>query len=800
MMNFINNFINRKLAQRRMKTNHSGMPQRHYWREELWAQINQSKAIAILMMILLWAFSSLVMIVPKLQPYNYDFVINQKVQETIYADIDFFYEDTEKSEALRRVAEDSVQEYFLISQDKKARAIKDLRLFLNALGDRIDKIKQSQPYQPAANDEFAQFASGIPEKLLMEMVAVSADHVMPNQLLTDFEKILNRGILSDHDKRSILPEAKIRVVDDFGRELERTVEEIPDPQHAALKFMMESFKYNTGISIQQATDFTRPILGVIEKIIGPEGNLVRDTEHRKQIQRQVARQVKPVMREIKKNQAIVHRDQMVTPQIITTMEAYSKSYSEQVSEAGSYKHMVYYMYWCLLQVLFVVIYLYHIHPQVVRNNGNVMLCNSLLIVCILINFLTIEGFYQLGGRWSIPPELVNVAIPLGLCSALIAVTLGFRVALYLGFFVSALTEMMIGNQFNTALEGMLLCGITALAVRNADNYRSFFIRTMFSIILSFLCMGVVMNLILNDRSLQEIFWGLGLAAINGFFTATLALLMLFVMEMLFKVSTNMSLLMFDYNHPLLVELRKKAPGTFHHSLTVSTLVEAAAKEIHCNPIPGRVAALFHDIGKLGKPEYFAENIPAENKHDELTPRMSSMIIMNHVKAGLTLAAKYRLPRIIRQTIEQHHGTDMVYYFYRKAVDECQDGDVVEEQEFRYPGPLPADKSVVMVSLADACEAACRSIKKPTSAKIEQMVSDIFSKRIRDRQLDHADITVGDLSKVRDCFIRELISIHHARMAYPKEEVENDDKSFVAAGKEKTQTQTKFSGKTDLSIH
>ncbi len=791
MVKWLNNFINRKLAQHRMKHNHSGMPQRQFWYEKLMEQINHSRIIGALMMIVLWCFCSFIMILPKLKPHDYKLTLDRRAPETIISEIDFVYEDTAKTDELRRAVEAAVQKYYQLSAEEQRRASRDFRRFAEALDTRIELERQKKQYQPEPNDEYGRIVASLPPDIVETLGGLYGRELTGASMIREFDRILRRGVLSGHEKKSLPPEEKIRLVDEFGREQERTAGELPDAHEAAMEFVMELAKNNPDISVGKLSETGRPLVSVLEKILGDEGNLERTDGRRRQVQQQVRAQVKPVQEKVAKNQIIVHRDEIVTPQIMEIIEAYNLNYNNQVFEAGSFMHMVYIIYWCLLLVIFVMIYLYHIHPKVVRSNGSMMLCIWIIIVSIALNYIMGKVFYMACGIWNISPDLISLALPTGFCAALLAVTVGFRVSLYMGFFVAAMTAMIIGDQFDSAIGGMLLCGITSLAVRNADNYRSFFIRTMFAVIGSFIVIGTAIILPLIDSARwQEIFWGLGVAGVNGFLTATLALLALFVLEVFFRVSTNMSLLMFDYNHPLLVELRRKAPGTFHHSLTVSTLVEAAAKEIHYNPIPARVAALFHDIGKITKPEYFAENIPGENKHNELRPRMSSMVIMNHVKAGLTLASRYRLPRIVRKTIEQHHGTDMVYYFYRKALDAQGDGDTVGELEFRYPGPLPSDKTVVLVSLADACEAACRSIKKPTPAKIEQMVSDIFERRIHDGQLDHADITMGELSIIRDCFIRELTSIHHARMAYPKDNDEDEDKPFVAAEKTKDSAEPK----------
>jgi putative nucleotidyltransferase with HDIG domain len=260
------------------------------------------------------------------------------------------------------------------------------------------------------------------------------------------------------------------------------------------------------------------------------------------------------------------------------------------------------------------------------------------------------------------------------------------------------------------------------------------------------------------------------AMANAFGVTVLVFVLLPPLEYAFGVASDLSLVeLSDLNHPLMKRLQLEAPGTYHHSLTVATLAEQAAEAIGANPLMARVCAYFHDIGKLDQPQYFAENAAhGENPHDDLQPRMSSLVILNHVRHGIELARRYKLKRCLRETIAQHHGTSLVYYFYRKAKDQGDPGQTVGESEFRYPGPRPRRKETVLVSLADSCEAASRSLDRPTAAKIGAMVDTIFNDRLRDHGLDDADLTVSELARSRDAIVRTLATMLHARVPYPKE--------------------------------
>lgn len=251
---------------------------------------------------------------------------------------------------------------------------------------------------------------------------------------------------------------------------------------------------------------------------------------------------------------------------------------------------------------------------------------------------------------------------------------------------------------------------------------------------------------------------------------------LFIFEYLFKTITNISLLeLSDFNSPLLRKLILKTPGTYQHSLMVANLAEAAAEAIGANSLLARVGAYYHDIGKIPKGEYFMENqIPYKDIHKKLKPSMSRLIIMNHVKEGVELAKKYKLnPRII-DFITQHHGRSLVYYFYQRA-KELEPHMEHAEEEYRYPGPKPQSKEIAIVSLADTIEAISRSLDDPTPSRIEEMVREVVRKKFIEGELDESDLTLKDLEKIIQSFVRVLNAVFHTRINYPKDE--SKDKKY-----------------------
>ncbi|MEW6074689.1 MAG: HDIG domain-containing metalloprotein [Candidatus Omnitrophota bacterium] len=265
--------------------------------------------------------------------------------------------------------------------------------------------------------------------------------------------------------------------------------------------------------------------------------------------------------------------------------------------------------------------------------------------------------------------------------------------------------------------------------------------------------------------------------LNGLACSIIVLGTLSIFEYLFKTITNITLLeLSDFNQPLLHRLMLEVPGTYHHSLIVGNLSEAACEAINANALLARIGAYYHDIGKLEKPEYFSENQDlSQSKHDELSPTMSKLVIMNHVKEGIELAKRSRLNPAIINFIHQHHGNSLVYYFYRRALESVEEDEKIQEEGFRYPGPKPNSKETAVVLLADSVEAATRALKEPNPSKIEEVVHKIINNKFIDGQLDECDLTLKDLEKIAKVFIRILNSIYHARITYPEANVENNHK-------------------------
>jgi cyclic-di-AMP phosphodiesterase PgpH len=296
-----------------------------------------------------------------------------------------------------------------------------------------------------------------------------------------------------------------------------------------------------------------------------------------------------------------------------------------------------------------------------------------------------------------------------------------------------------------------------------------------------LAIGAVLVALIDRPIVQEAFAQTFidalLAGLGGLSVGVITLAILPGIERMFDVTTGMTLIeLRDPKQPLLKQLQQRAPGTYNHSLNVASIAEAAADAIGADARLTYVGALYHDIGKMNKPEYFVENqIGGVSKHDKLSPAMSLLVIVGHVKDGMAMAEEYNLPKSLRHFIEAHHGTTLVEFFYQRARKQAEqtahgkggeEVDLPEEIEYRYPGPRPRTKEVAILMLADAVESATRSMVEPTPSRIEALVRAIGNKRLMDGQFDDCELTLKQLQTIEDSISKTVASIYHGRVMYP----------------------------------
>jgi putative nucleotidyltransferase with HDIG domain len=407
--------------------------------------------------------------------------------------------------------------------------------------------------------------------------------------------------------------------------------------------------------------------------------------------------------------------------------------------------------------LFLVVFWAYLHTR----RRKILAERHMIVLLALTSLLVLALGSLVVNVLRLPPFL----IPIVVVPFLITLLLDDEVALLAGIITTLLIATLAGLDlvFIVASLAAVTTGVyTVIGVRHRRQFYRSMLFVSAAYVAAIFAAGFGSNL---PGSMVLLSAGYGI--LNSFVSVLIAMALLPVLESLFGLTTNITLLeLSDLNRPLLKRMMIDAPGTYHHSMVVGSLAEAAAEAIGANSLLARVASYYHDIGKISKPEYFVENQRnARSRHDKLTPTMSCLILESHVREGVEMAEQEKLPRVIRQLIKEHHGTSLMAFFYQKALEIDSDAP---SDEFRYPGPKPSTKEAAIMMLADSVEAASRSLSNPTPSRIRGVVSRIVENRATEGELDECGLTMSELTKIRESFIPILISIFHARPSYPED--------------------------------
>ncbi len=460
---------------------------------------------------------------------------------------------------------------------------------------------------------------------------------------------------------------------------------------------------------------------------------------------------------IYKDERIISKDDVVTEDKFEVLKELNYIDSE-----GKPDYLLFLAVFLINLLLFILamVYLRSFHPKLYFDRNAIMLMCAVMLITTLFAW-TIREFV---------PGFSYLLMPIFIAPVLMAIFLGIEPAITVNLLLTFSFALMVGGNYDFMLLSLLGGSCAAFFTVNATQRRKI---SLAGIILGGLNILIIVFIgLIDKRSVEDLINSGGLAFINGIFSIILAIGLLPFLESTFNVVTPLKLLeLADPNHPLLKRLLMEAPGTYHHSLMVGNLAEMATREIGGNALLARVGAYFHDVGKLKRPHFFKENQMADNPHDKLTPNLSTLVITSHTKDGEELALKYRLPKIIRDIIVQHHGTTMVAYFYHKAT-KTEKVEELKEANFRYEGPVPDTREAAVVMLADSVEAAVRAMPDKTQGKMEGLVHKIIKDKLDDGQLDRCDLTLKDLSIIADSFLQVLSGVFHERPEYPELEKKN----------------------------
>ena len=518
-----------------------------------------------------------------------------------------------------------------------------------------------------------------------------------------------------------------------------------------------------GWSHEQKTALTSALLPLIR------ANVVLDEAATAAARETEASRIAPVIISLKRNQVVAREGDTITPQILAQINAIKTT-----GNAGKPWHN---FFGLLLVVMGVYWAAWKFAEH--RSAGSSLslgkhkafaLVGSAILVQTALMKIGFTFADSVAARMQAPfndPAIWNFAIPFAAAALLVAMLVDTQLAFLAGIITALFAGILAPNGMQKALFAMVSC---SAAIYGIGRYRERQSVTLAGIFVG--AMNVVMAIALiayseQPLTLRTILMAAGCAIAGGLLTAVFAAGGLPINESLFGILTDVKLLeLSNADLPVLGQLAMRAPGTNQHSHAVGQLSEDACRAVGANPLLARIGALYHDIGKLAAPEYFVENQQGDNPHDRLRPYQSAKIITSHVTYGSKLAKEIGLPTKIADFIPQHHGTRTLHYFLRKAQAQAKPNETVNEADFRYPGPKPQFKEAAIMMLADSCEAAARSLARPDPENIRAIVVKVFDAIITDGQLEECDVTLQELTIIREAMISALTAIYHARIDYP----------------------------------
>jgi len=488
-----------------------------------------------------------------------------------------------------------------------------------------------------------------------------------------------------------------------------------------------------------------------------KANLIFDRERSTRRQDDVTGRIPIVQGKVLKDEKIVDANTRITPDIYQKLYSLNYVTNQRFSQDFGWRYLIkfsgdYIIMTILLSIFILFLYIY---------DRELMRDLKRLSLILLIMLLVLSVAFLLVGISKFPP----VTVPIVMAALLLTVFFGSHVA-----FIASLIELLIlayilGNHFQFILVHSLPVIIGIIVFRRLRTRDQIFLAILW--VFAAYVLTVLAIELPKYTGLTDILQLLYYAVLNTIASilSTYSLVILF--EKVYDMTTDMTLLeLSDLNRPVLKELAIKAPGTYHHSVMVGNLAEAAAEAIGANSLLARVGAYYHDIGKISKAEYFIENQRGENKLNMLKPHMAAKVVINHVREGLELAEKYALPKIITDFIPTHHGTTTVAYFYDMALKQAENPESVDESDFKYHGPTPMTRETGILMLVEALEAAVRSIKKPTHENIREMISKLFNNRLAGHQLDQCPLTLAEIERIKEAVVPILTGMYHVRVAYP----------------------------------
>jgi putative nucleotidyltransferase with HDIG domain len=573
--------------------------------------------------------------------------------------------------------------------------------------------------------------------------------------------ILKKGVVNDKDLLDPDSDRGVVIRNIQTREERKTV-----PPFTFLDFKEARTKLRSQADLPSSSlgrELPPIVLKIGEHFLRPNLTFNKDeTEERKTRARE---KVNPVYFQVKRGEVILRAGERVQEEHLLKINILRK--------AQETSHIFYILLGVGLLTFLLLASLYEFSTKNIRKIS-LSQKDLLFFSTTLIGMIALLKLFQLitdilGGEFLyIPSSSYLYLFPIASGAMLVRIVINSEVAIIFATLTSFLSAALMGNQLSFFIFALIGSVVGAHKVARCEQ-RSVLIKAGLTVGSVNLLTILSYNLISGNPFKMALLSDLTMGFLGGSLASVFVLGIAPMIEGLFGYTTDIKLLeLANMDNPTLKDLILQAPGSYHHSVIVGSLAEAAAKSIAANPLLARVSAYYHDIGKLKKPLYFIENAGGlENKHDHLAPSMSSLILISHVKDGVELARENRLGQRVAHIIQQHHGTSLISYFYQKAKEkENPEMDSLNEEEFRYPGPKPQTKEAGIVMLADAVEAASRTLSEPTSSRIKSLVQRITNSIFLDGQLEECELTLKDLQKIGESFSRILTAIFHQRIDYP----------------------------------
>jgi len=726
-----------------------------------------------------------IILFPTLIVTKHQYELGDVAERDIKSPKDYFIEDTAATEKNRQQAVNAVLTVYDYDAGLAASLTRKVNDVFAEMKSTVPAPDEDRQPQPAANDAPGQAAAQAPQpardeaidqrKYLEEKLGIrvskgafiALENAGFSEKISDsinwiLIKILDNGVVTN--KEILLKESEKGIhLRDVSTKEEKELRQLKkfyglDQAKTMVRIVGQPMLNDLDYGLLNL------VVDIVQRLIQPNVTLNRsETEERK---KKAEAEIKPVLHKIKAGEMLLREGELVTGvQLLKLKTLETQTKKEQVFLTGIGAAM-------LLLLLLLTTYIIHLSQPgrlSAEHNKSLTFMASVFLTFFFLAEIIAKLSEVLAINATIPIEMSSIwfGMPLASGAMIICLFMGLQIAVPLAVVMAVSFAVIFENSLTVFLYFMINGTMSAYWIRNCRE-RKVFIAAGAKLGLLNILLVTGVNFYLAELSGPKLLWDWAFAFLGGIGAGIVTAGLAPLVEIAFGYTTDISLLeLANLDRPILRKLMIEAPGTYHHSVIVGSLVEAAASEIGANNLLAKVCGYYHDIGKIKKPLYFIENQKTgKNKHDKLAPSMSGLILIAHVKDGVEIARENKLGQVIIDTIRQHHGTSLIKYFFEKA-KQRRGEDAVNIGDFRYPGPKPQTREAGLVMLADVVEAASRTLENPTPSRIQGLVQNLINHIFSDGQLDECELTLKDLHKIARSFNQILNGIHHHRIEYPE---------------------------------